>query len=261
MTKNFDELVKKHLQNGEHYMHAISKAIEECEKSEKKSGQKHETKAGNVSPEKKGADENGVITKSFTLKSAHVDTEERTVEGYISTWDIDKVDDIIHKGAFDKTIRERFPGGKIKMLWQHEYPLGMPLNMSTDDNGVFVKAKISKTTLGDEALELASDGVVDSFSIGFSIPRNKAEIDGNGVRHIYEVKLHEFSLVTFPANEAAVLTSVNKNDYNVTSDKASLADGSSKGESTNGNMEPDDAAAEQKALGEILHSISQFRNI
>jgi HK97 family phage prohead protease len=148
------------------------------------------------------------IFRDFQVKAQSVDEEARTVEGYASTWDMDQVDDIIHFGAFQKSINERFSAGKVKVLWQHADPIGIPLEMTEDDKGLWVKAKISKTALGDEALQLAKDRVVDRFSIGFSIPKGKAEIDENGIRHIYEAKLMEFSLVTFAANEAAVLTAV-----------------------------------------------------
>lgn len=149
-----------------------------------------------------------MIYKSFVIKQDNVNLEERTFEGYAATWDKDLVDDIIYPGAFTKSIQEAFPAGKIKILWQHYEPLGMPLEMKEDSYGLFVKGKVSKTRLGDEALELMKDGVVSSMSIGFNIPVSKSEIDEDGVRHIREVKLKEFSPVTFPANEAAVITGV-----------------------------------------------------
>jgi hypothetical protein len=58
------------------------------------------------------------------------------------------------------------------------------------------------------------DGVVDQMSIGFSIPNGKSERDEDGIRHIKEVKLFEFSPVTFPMNENAFIQSV-KNAKNL----------------------------------------------
>lgn len=142
---------------------------------------------------------------------AKVDAENRIVEGYASTWDLDEVDDVIERGAFAKTIAER--AGLIKVLWQHFDPLGKPEHMEEDTTGLFTRSRISKTTLGDDALQLMADGVVDRMSIGFTIPRGKADIEtdpetGNEVRRIREVKLFEYSPVTFAANEAAVITGV-----------------------------------------------------
>ncbi len=60
-----------------------------------------------------------MIKKVFEIKSEHVNIQDRTFEGYAATWDLDLVDDIIHPGAFTKSIQEAFPKGKIKILWQH----------------------------------------------------------------------------------------------------------------------------------------------
>lgn len=146
--------------------------------------------------------------KSIELKETAIDMSARTIEGYAATWDLDQANDIIQKGAFTKTISEGLPSGRIKMLWQHDEPLGMPSEMFEDDRGLYVKGKISRTQLGDEALELMRDGVVDRMSIGFSIPKDKSGFTPEGVRLISEVKLFEFSPVTFPANEAAHILAV-----------------------------------------------------
>lgn len=146
--------------------------------------------------------------KSIELKETAIDMSARTIEGYAATWDLDLANDIINKGAFTKTIDESFKNGRVKMLWQHDQPLGMPTEMLEDDRGLYVKGKISRTQLGDEAIELMRDRVVDRMSIGFSIPQNKSGFTDEGVRIISEVKLFEFSPVTFPANEAAHILAV-----------------------------------------------------
>lgn len=150
--------------------------------------------------------------KAISFDDSQVDMAERTFKGYASTFgNVDEVGDIIEAGAFTKSIQERGPAGtkQIKVLWQHNEPLGMPTIMVEDSKGLYVEGKISKTRLGDEALELMRDGVVDRMSIGFSIPQGKALWDDTmGIRRIKEVKLFEFSPVTFPANEMAMVTGV-----------------------------------------------------
>lgn len=148
------------------------------------------------------------VVKTFEIKQSEVDLENRIVSGYAATWDLDQVDDIIHPGAFKKSINERLPANKIKVLSQHDVLIGKPIEMYEDEKGLFVRAYISPTTQGNNDLQLVKDGVLDRFSIGFSIPGGKYEIDEKGIRHIYEVKLMEFSLVTFPANEEAIVMGV-----------------------------------------------------
>jgi HK97 family phage prohead protease len=144
--------------------------------------------------------------KALNFKAEDVNVGSRTFAGYASTWDADLGNDIISKGAFNKTLQER--GDRVKLLWQHETPIGKPSVMTPDSKGLFVEAKISKTRLGDEAVELMNDGVIDQMSIGFSIPSGKSERDSKGMRLIHETKLYEFSLVTFPMNENAFVTSI-----------------------------------------------------
>lgn len=145
--------------------------------------------------------------KALQFKESDVSLSERTFKGYAATWDKDQGGDIITPGAFTKTISER--GNRVKVLWQHSEPLGMPTLMREDDKGLYVEGRISKTRLGDEALELMRDGVIDQMSIGFSIPSGKSEYSGNDdARIIREVKLFEFSPVTFPMNENAYITGV-----------------------------------------------------
>jgi hypothetical protein len=144
--------------------------------------------------------------KALNFKADDVNVGARTFSGYASTWDADLGNDIISKGAFNKTLKER--GDRVKILWQHAEPIGKPSSMTTDSKGLLVEGKISKTRLGDEAVELMNDGVIDQMSIGFAIPSGKSERDNKGMRLIHEVKLFEFSLVTFPMNEKAIITSV-----------------------------------------------------
>lgn len=137
-----------------------------------------------------------------------VNTDKRTIEGYASTYgNKDLVGDIVEGGAFKKTLRER--KDKIKFLWQHDWftPIGKPLHMEEDSKGLFVEAQFSKTQAGNDALTLADDGVLDSFSIGYDVVRDDYKAD-TATRHLLELKLYEFSLVTFPANEKARVSAV-----------------------------------------------------
>ena len=144
--------------------------------------------------------------KAVEFKADDVDANERIISGYASTYDLDQGGDIITRGAFAKTLETQFK--RVKVLWQHNsaMPIGRPMSMEEDERGLFVRSYIAKTRQGDEALELAREGIIDSMSIGYIV--NESEYKDDGVRVISELSLMEYSLVTWPMNEAAVITGV-----------------------------------------------------
>ena len=147
--------------------------------------------------------------KSFPFE-AKVDLDKTEFEGYASTFgNRDLVGDRVEKGAFAKTIQERLPKGLVKVLWQHYDPMGLPKHMEEDSKGLYVVAKVSKTRENEDRLQLMKDGVVDRLSIGYDVV--KREVDDSAkdrTVRLKELKLYEFSPVTFPANEEAVITGV-----------------------------------------------------
>lgn len=144
--------------------------------------------------------------KAVEFKADDVDADSRIISGYASTYDLDQGGDIITRGAFEKTLETGFK--KVKVLWQHnsQMPIGRPESMEEDEKGLFVRSYIAKTRQGDEALELAREGIIDSMSIGYMV--NDADYKDDGVRVIKQLTLMEYSLVTWPMNEAAVITGV-----------------------------------------------------
>lgn len=151
--------------------------------------------------------------KTVPFDLTKLDAEGRTIEGYAAVFgNRDMGNDVIHPGAFTKTITER--GQRVKFLWQHDTkrPLGPPLELREDSKGLFVRAKVSETSWGNDALALARDGALDGMSIGYdAIPASTDYLksaDGETVRNLRELKLWEFSLVTFPMNEDATVTAV-----------------------------------------------------
>jgi HK97 family phage prohead protease len=130
----------------------------------------------------------------------------RTVSGYAATWQEDQGGDTIVKGAFAKTLAER--GDRVKVLWQHWHPIGKPIKMIEDDTGLFVEYTISKTPQGDEAMTLIEDRVIDTMSIGYEAIRFERDQNFPDKRKLIELKLFEFSPVTFAMNETALITGV-----------------------------------------------------
>jgi HK97 family phage prohead protease len=129
---------------------------------------------------------------------------ENMFEGYASHFNnVDSYGDVIQKGAFTKTLQDN--KNRIKILWQHDTsePIGLPVKMMEDDNGLFVEGKISMTETGKKAMTLMRDGVITEMSIGYDVIKDDYK---DNKRILKELRLWEFSLVSFGANDKAKIT-------------------------------------------------------
>jgi HK97 family phage prohead protease len=134
------------------------------------------------------------------------DGESRTIEGFGSIFgNVDGHNDVVLQGAFAKSIRKRKPA----MLWQHksDMPIGVWEVVKETPEGLYLKGRILDTQLGNDAYTLAKEGAISGLSIGFSTKQYEIDSKAN-IRKLKEVDLYEVSLVTFPANEKATITSV-----------------------------------------------------
>lgn len=146
--------------------------------------------------------------KSVKIADIKANVDKGIIEGYASHFNNkDSHGDIIQKGAFTKTIQEN--ASRIKVLWQHDMrePIGKPLSMIEDEKGLFTSSKISETEIGKKALILARDGVLNEMSIGFNVIKEDYDNTKN-VNIIKELKLWEYSLVTFASNPLAKVTDI-----------------------------------------------------
>lgn len=140
-------------------------------------------------------------SSKFEIKAA----SDNTIEGYAAFFgNVDSYGDVIEQGAFTKTLKEN--ANRVKVLWQHNTnePIGKPLAMEQDSTGLYIKAKISMTDVGRKAMELMRDGVIDEMSIGYDVIKDDFK---KGNRMLKELRLWEFSPVTFAANEKTKITS------------------------------------------------------
>ena len=94
-------------------------------------------------------------------------------------------------------------GKKPKMYLNHDStsPIGLVTARELVGNTVMFEAKISETTLGNEALELAKDGVLDSVSVG--ILPVEFSFDEAGTMVVTKADWQELSLLPYGAFEAA----------------------------------------------------------
>lgn len=151
-------------------------------------------------------------TKTFAFDGLKSISETGTFEGLLSPYgNVDGGGDVVEPGAYTKTLKDN--GAKVPMLWQHQtdMPIG---DMTLDDrtDGLWCKGRLLLELPGAQtAYACIKAGIVRGLSIGFQTMRDQIE---NGVRHLKEIRLYEGSIVTFPQNELAVVTSVKQADSN-----------------------------------------------
>ena len=107
--------------------------------------------------------ETNMENRSFEIRETNV--EAREVIGRAVPYN-----DIIDIGGGDT---EQFVRGSVdlnahvKLFRGHKDIIGKVNHMEEREDGLWIKAKISNTKLGDETLELVKDGAIRSFSVGF----------------------------------------------------------------------------------------------
>lgn len=151
-------------------------------------------------------------TFSFELKGVSDDQEEGHIEGYASTFgNIDLGLDIVDKGAFKKTLKEN--KGRVPILADHSAwdQIGWGEEGQEDNTGLFVKGSLmlavqkakERYALAKKALELKAPM---GISIGYTTIKAEPDDANPRIRHLQELKLWEYSLVTFPMNTQAMVT-------------------------------------------------------
>jgi uncharacterized protein len=150
--------------------------------------------------------------KAFVLDLKSVEDDEHRFSGYASTFhNVDRVGDVVMPGAFAKSLKLMSQSKQRPALLLHHdlhRPIGVWETMAEDEKGLAVTGRLTKGVRdADEAYALLKDGAIHSLSIGY-IPVDENFDPKSGVNYINEVELHEVSLVTIPANPAAVISTV-----------------------------------------------------
>jgi HK97 family phage prohead protease len=146
--------------------------------------------------------------KTFPLEIKSL--KERQFEGYLSTFgNVDHGGDIVVKGAFKKTLAAaKKSGGLPPMFWMHQWDKvpGKWLDMSEDDDGLYVKGELAPTPLGDEMHVLLGMKAVRGMSIGY-VTKDR-DWDKEGHRLLKELDLLEGSIVSLAMNPMAKIEAV-----------------------------------------------------
>jgi len=105
--------------------------------------------------------------------------------------------------VFDAGSIEIDDPSKIKLLSQHDMkkPVGRMVTATVRPDGIYATFKLSRSTGGNDALVMASEGLVSGLSIGAEIIKSAPSREGHTV--VTAAKLKEVSLVTEPAFKSA----------------------------------------------------------
>jgi uncharacterized protein len=148
-------------------------------------------------------------TKDFALHVKDV-SEEGTFTGYGSIFgNVDSYGEIVEPGAFAKSLdRHRKEKSRPLMLWQHNpnEPIGVWDDLEEDGKGLKGTGRfVMETARGREVHALLKAGAIRGLSIGY---REVKVEPSDTVRRLKELDLMEISVVSFPANRRANITSV-----------------------------------------------------
>lgn len=149
--------------------------------------------------------------KSFNLEIKTLQ-EDGFFSGYGAVFgNVDWYNDVILHGAFQKSLQRWEEKGKMPpVLWNHNdgEPIGVYTNIYEDEKGLFVEGRllIDDVPRAKSTHALLKAGAIDGLSIGYKT--KKANQQTNGIRELIELDLGEISIVTMPANEESLITSV-----------------------------------------------------
>ena len=149
----------------------------------------------------------------FTAPSVSIDaaagdgTPSRTITGIAVPYGVaatvaDGTEVIFEQGSLP--IEGKAP--RLYMNHDSNQAIGIVTERVDTPEGMLFSAKISKTAAGDEALQLALDGVLDSVSVGVNPTKTRANKDGSLT--VLAADWIELSMVPVPAFAGAIITDI-----------------------------------------------------
>ena len=157
---------------------------------------------------------------------------EGIIEAVVSVFDnVDSYNERVIQGAFTKSLETKMPKG----VWMHNWELPVAktieaVELKAGDSrlpeeiksygGLLIKGKFNlNTQRGKEAFSDISEGIIDEFSIGYTV--NTDQVGSDGVRELLDVNLMEWSPVLVGANPSTALLSL-KSQMNFDTDCETL---------------------------------------
>lgn len=145
---------------------------------------------------------------SISIDAAAPDgTPRRTLTGIAAPYNVvARVSDGTEIMLAPGSLPEDGKNPKLYMYHDSTQPVGLVTARQDTPEGMLFEARISSTAAGDEALTLATDGVLDSVSVGISA--SEFSYNEDGVMVITKAEWQELSLVPQPAFAGATISEV-----------------------------------------------------
>ncbi len=146
-------------------------------------------------------------SSTFSVDAATEDGPKRTITGIALPYNTEAT---VSGGQTVSFLPGSLPteGKAPKLYMSHDstQAIGLVTERTDDEEAMYFTAKVSTTALGDEALILAADGVLDSVSVG--VNPTKFSFNEDGVMIVEAADWMELSLVPQPAFAGATITDV-----------------------------------------------------
>ena len=146
-----------------------------------------------------------IFNLTSTFKALDEDDGGVHICGMASTADFDRAGDTIEAAAWTKGGLNNFEKNPI-ILFNHDYnkPIGRATGLKVTENGLELKAKISKSA-PDHVAQLVKEGILGAFSVGFRVKDADYLEETDGLK-IKDAELFEVSVVSVPCNQAATFS-------------------------------------------------------
>ena len=146
-------------------------------------------------------------SSTFSIDAAQDGSPKRTITGIALPYNVEAT---VSGGQTVSFLPGSLPteGKAPKLYMSHDasQAIGLVTERTDDETAMYFTAKVSTTALGDEALVLAADGVLDSVSVG--VNPTKFTYNEDGVMIVEAADWMELSLVPQPAFSGATITDV-----------------------------------------------------
>jgi HK97 family phage prohead protease len=148
---------------------------------------------------------------------------EGTISAVVSVFNnVDYGNEVVRAGAFSKSLERKLPKG----VWMHDWSQPVAKTVEAREllpgdpllpeairqlGGLYIKGQFNTgTQRGREAYSDVKFGIVDEFSIGYTVERQRFD-EEQGVTELLELNLAEWSPVLVGMNPLTALTSIKAN--------------------------------------------------